>query len=143
VPSVERTFDVDTAPDVVLTYLMDFAHAEAWDPGTESCTRIDSGPIAVGSSWHNVSKVAGVSTELTYTLDRRADDQLVFVGVNDSATSTDTITVRPNGTGSRLTYHANIEMHGLSKLVAPAVKLVFEKLARDTVQQLTAVLNAL
>jgi carbon monoxide dehydrogenase subunit G len=143
VPSVERTFDVVAAPDVVLEYLKDFAHTEAWDPGTQSCTRNDSGPIVVGSSWHNVSKVAGVTTELTYTLDRMADDQLIFIGVNDSATSTDTMTVRPIEGGSRLTYRADIEMHGLSRLAAPAVKLVFEKVASDTEQQLTGVLNAL
>jgi carbon monoxide dehydrogenase subunit G len=143
VPSVERTFEVVAASDVVLEYLKDFAHTEAWDPGTLSCTRNDSGPVIVGSSWHNVSKVAGVETELTYTLNKMADNQLIFVGVNDSATSTDSITVRPTETGSRLTYRADIEMHGLSKFLAPAIKLVFEKVANDTEKQLTAVLNAL
>jgi carbon monoxide dehydrogenase subunit G len=142
-PVVERTFQVTTAPAVVLEYLQDFAHAQEWDPGTESCTRTDPGPIAVGSTWRNVSKIAGVETELTYTLTDRSPERLVFVGVNDTATSTDTITVRPSGAGSELTYHAEIELHGLSKLAAPMVKVVFEKVANDTVQQMTVVLNQL
>ena len=66
--TVSRTFDVRPQPAVVIDYLKDFGHAEEWDPGTESCTRQDSGPVQVGSSWHNVSKIAGVTTELTYTL---------------------------------------------------------------------------
>ena len=51
--------------------------------------------------------------------------------------------MRPSGSGSELTYHADVELHGLSKLAAPAVKLVFEKLAHDTVLQMTQVLNGL
>ncbi|SDJ48294.1 Carbon monoxide dehydrogenase subunit G [Frankineae bacterium MT45] len=142
-PSIERTFTVDVAPSAVLEYLQDFSHAEAWDPGTETCTRQDEGPVVVGSTWHNVSKIAGIGTELTYRLAERSADHLVFVGENDTATSTDTITVRPAGTGSELTYHANIEMHGLAKLASPAIKLVFEKIGNDTERQLAAVLNEL
>ena len=142
-PAVERTFVVAARPEVVVDYLKDFAHTQEWDPGTQSCTRADTGPIAVGATWRNVSKIAGIETELLYTLRELNDDRLVFVGVNDTATSTDAISVRPSGTGSELTYRANVELHGLSKIAAPAVKVVFEKLARDTVAQMTDVLNAL
>jgi carbon monoxide dehydrogenase subunit G len=142
-PTVTRTFTVNAPAQVAIDYLKDFANAEQWDPWTVRCTRIDSGPIAVGSTWHNVSRVAGVDTELTYTLTELASDQLVFVGVNDTATSTDTIAVHPSGPGSEITYRADIEMHGFSKLAAPAIKLVFEKVAGDTVTRMTEVLNRL
>lgn len=142
-PTVSRTFTVTPAPWVVLDYLADFTNAEQWDPGTESCTRNDPGPVVVGATWHNVSKVAGVKTELTYTLQRMSSDTLVFVGQNKGATSTDTITVLPDGTGSKLTYQAVLEMHGASALLSPAMKLIFEKVASDTERQLTQVLNAL
>jgi carbon monoxide dehydrogenase subunit G len=142
-PTVSRTFVVTPPPAVVLDYLVDFSHAAQWDPGTQSCERLDSGPVVVGSTWHNVSKVAGVETELTYTLKERATDRLVFVGVNDSATSTDTMTFAPHEGGTELTYRADIQMHGMSRLAAPAIKLVFEKVASDTVTQLTTVLNGL
>lgn len=141
--TVSRTFAVKPSPQVVLDYLKDFSHAEQWDPGTERCTRTDSGPIAEGATWHNVSKVAGVTTELTYTLRTLSDDRIVLVGTNDSATSTDTITVTPDGTGSTITYEAELEMHGAAKLATPAMKLLFEKLAHDTQRQMTEVLNAL
>ncbi len=76
--TVNRTFDVQPQPSVVIDYLKDFSHAEEWDPGTESCTRTDSGPVQVGSTWHNVSKIAGVSTELDYTLESLTDDTIVL-----------------------------------------------------------------
>ena len=143
--TVNRTFDVRPQPSVVIDYLKDFSNAEEWDPGTKSCTRSDSGPVQVGSTWHNVSKIAGVSTELDYTLESLTDDTIVIVGRNETATSTDTMTVVPNpdGSGSRVTFEAVIEMSGAAKLAAPAVKLVFEKIGSDTEDDMTAVLNRL
>lgn len=141
--TVSRTFTVTPPPAVVLDYLKDFANAEEWDPGTESCTRNDSGPVQVGSTWHNVSKIAGVSTELTYELKELADDHLKFIGTNKTATSTDTITVLPKDGGSEVTYEAVIEMNGAAKLASPIVKLVFEKIGNDTEDDMTTVLNKL
>jgi carbon monoxide dehydrogenase subunit G len=142
-PMVTRSFHVTPGPQTVIGYLSDFGNAEQWDPGTVSCTRTDVGAVAVGASWHNVSKVAGVTTELTYTLQRLTSDTIVFVGKNKGATSTDTITVVPDGAGSNVTYRADLEMHGAAALLAPAMKLIFEKVANDTEQRLTQVLNAL
>lgn len=141
--TVSRTFTVDPAPDVVVPYLADFGHAEQWDPGTERCSRNDDGPVRVGSSWHNTSKIAGVGTELTYTLEQLSADQVVLVGRNDTATSTETIDIVPDGTGSRITYTNDLEFKGAAKLAAPLGKVVFEKLGNDTERQLTDVLNGL
>ena len=143
--TVSRTFDVRPQPAVVIDYLKDFGNAEEWDPGTESCTRQDSGPVQVGSSWHNVSKIAGVSTELTYTLQQLTDDTIVLVGHNDTARSVDTITVvpSPDGPGSRITYHAEIRLKGAAKIADPVMKVVFEKIGSDTEDDMTTVLNRL
>ena len=138
-----HTFTVSPPPHIVLDYLQDFANAEESDPGTEKCTRLDAGPVRVGSTWHNKSKIAGVSTELTYELTERTDQRLVLVGNNDTATSTDTITVMSEGTGSSITYEAVIEMKGAAKLTAPLVKVVFEKIGSDTEDDMTAVLKRL
>ena len=142
-PTVSRTFTVTAPPQQVLDYLRDFSNAEAWDPGTQTCTRIDSGPVTVGSTWHNVSKILGVSTELTYTLKESTDGQLVFEGKNKSATSVDTISVGPADGGARIDYRADLKMHGLGIVMAPAMKVLFEKIAGDTKNQMTEVLNKL
>jgi len=141
--TVSRTFTVDAARDAVVDYLKDFGNAVDWDPGTQSCTRQDSGPIRVGATWHNVSKILGSTTELTYTLDRLEPDTIVLVGRNDKATSTDTITARAAAGGTEVTYRAELEMHGLAKLATPLMKLEFEKLGTQTEKQLTEVLARL
>lgn len=140
---ISRTFIVAPSPRVVLEYLKDFSNAEEWDPGTEKCTRLDSGPVAVGSTWHNTSKIAGVSTELEYELKELTDSKVVFAGSNDTAKTTDTITVLPASAGSEITYDAVIEMSGAAKLATPIVKLVFEKIGSNTEDDMVAVLNKL
>lgn len=142
-PTVSRTFTVKPTPDVVVDYLADFTHAEEWDPGTESCTRLDSGPIQVGSRFHNESKIAGVSTELVYELVTLDPDKVVLRGENDSATSTDTITVTAKDGGSEITYEAVIEAKGVGKLAEPLMKLVFERIGSETEKKMTEVLNRL
>lgn len=140
---VARTFTVSAPAPAVLDYFADFGHTEEWDPATRRITRNDAGPIVVGSSWHSESKVLGVSTSLTYTLCAAESDRLVFIGRNEGATSTDTITVRPVEVGAEVTYHVDLEMHGVAKLATPLVKIELEKLGSETVARLTEVLNRL
>jgi carbon monoxide dehydrogenase subunit G len=142
--TITRTFTVAPTPEVVVDYLKDFSNASEWDPGTESCTRLDANPIKVGSRFHNASKIAGVSTELEYTLRELEPDRIVFVGVNDSVTSTDTITVRPHADGSEITYEADIAPKGtVGKLADPVMKLLFERVGTKTEKQMTEVLDRL
>ena len=141
--TVSRTFTVAAPVPVVLDYLKDFGNTTEWDPATRLTTRAGSGPVAVGASWHTVSKVLGVRTELTYTLLELGRDRLVFVGRNEGATSTDTITVRPDGTGTEVTYHLELEMHGLAKLATPVLRAEFGRLGDETAARLTEVLDRL
>ncbi|AQA05387.1 polyketide cyclase [Mycobacterium sp. MS1601] len=142
-PTVSRTFTVSIPPAQVLEYLKDFANAEHWDPGTQRCTRLDSGPVVVGSRWHNESKIFGVSTELEYTLKEVSSDRVVFEGNNKSSTTVDTIVVTAAPEGAQISYQADLTMRGAGKLADPAMKLIFEKLAGDTEAQMTSALNGL
>jgi carbon monoxide dehydrogenase subunit G len=140
---VERTFTVASTPEGVVEYLRDFSRAEQWDPGTVTCTRLDDGPVEVGSRWHNVSTFLGRKTELVYELTRADAHRLQFVGRNDTATSTDdiSITAGPAPGTTRIGYHAHVEFNGLARLGAPVAKLALEKLGTDTERNLIRVLG--
>lgn len=138
---VVRSFGVHAAAEAVLDYLRDFGHTEEWHPATRRTERIDSGPIGVGSSWRNQSRVLGVNAELTYMLCQAETDRLVFIGRNEAATATGTFTVLPAGPGSHVTYHLDLEMHGVAKLATPMMKAEVEKLGTQTVVRLAEVLQ--
>ena len=140
--SVQRTFDVDAPLAEVFDFLADFTNTEKWDPGTVSTTRLDTAALAVGARWRNVSEFRGRRTELEYTL-RTLDPgkQLIFEGKNKTVTATDNLTFS-SGVGNRttITYRATFDFHGLAKLAGPLIRPGLEKLANETVTQLTRTL---
>lgn len=142
---VTRTFTAAVALDKAAAFLRDFSNASAWDPGTESCTQVSDGPVAVGTQWHNVSKLFGVTTELTYTLVTDEPDHVVLEGKNKTATSVDDITLTAEGPGAtRIDYHAHVEFNGAAKVAGPFLKAGFEaKVAPETVEKMTAALERL
>lgn len=141
---ITRSFTVSPQPETVRAYLLDFAHAERWDPGTVSCLRIDNGPVRVGSSWHNVSRFLGRTVELTYTLARADADRLIFEGTNDAATSTDDLRITRAANGSRITYSANITLNSRFRVVLePLMALPMRRVADQTVSRMSTTLSGL
>ncbi len=140
---VTRQFFVQAEQSKVIDYLKDFGNATEWDPGTVACERIDSGPIEVGSTWHNTSRLIFINTELTYELTELRDNGVVLTGTNSTATSVDTIDAIHSDGGVRITYDANVTFNGKAKYADPVMLLIFLKLARDTVRDLTAALQKL
>ena len=71
-PTVQRTVTTTAPPTRVLPYLLDFENAPEWDSGTVTCELI-SGDGSVGTVWHNVSKFAGRTVDLDYTMESISD----------------------------------------------------------------------
>jgi hypothetical protein len=140
--TVSRTFTVEPPPTVVVPYLADFANAEQWDPGTVSCVRREDGPVQVGASWANQSRIAGITSDLVYTLTELTNDRIVLVGRNKTATSVETIQVVAAGEGSRITYTNELTFNGAAKLAAVPAKLLFEWLGVKTERGIKDALNS-
>lgn len=143
-PSVQRTFVVDHPQLAVFDYLSDFTNTNEWDPGTQTTTRSDSGPIRAGAKFHNVSTFLGRQTELDYELTTYEPmNKLVFTGRNKSVTSRDNLTFAADGQKTQITYRADFDFHGIAKLAGPFVKPGLEKLADRTVEQMTSTIERL
>jgi carbon monoxide dehydrogenase subunit G len=138
---VERNFGVGAPAEAVLDYLRDFGNTTEWDPATRRISRVDDGPIKIGSSWHHESKVRGVTTDLTYALCEDQGGRLVFIGRNEGATATATVIVQAVAGGCAVTYHLDLERHGVAKLATPVMKIEYEKLGTETAQRLAEVLG--
>ncbi|MET9618611.1 SRPBCC family protein [Kitasatospora indigofera] len=138
--TVERTITVDRPADDVVAYLADFGNTTVWDPGTESCTRTDHGPVAEGARWLNVSRFRGRRTRLAYRLHRYEADRLVFVGENRSVTATDDISVRSRAGRTVVVYRAQLRFKGVARVAAPFLRPAFERLADGVAERLPSVL---
>ncbi|MEE4025556.1 SRPBCC family protein [Gordonia sp. PKS22-38] len=141
---VSRTFTVQRPRDEIVAYMRDFANAVDWDPGTQRCEQIGTDPIAVGTRWHNETKLYGISTTLVYELTRDDPDHLVFTGRNKTATSVDDMTFRAHGESETVvTYHAHVDFNGVAKIADPIAQLAFGRLADTVPKQMSRVLTAM
>ncbi|MDQ6687594.1 MAG: SRPBCC family protein [Actinomycetota bacterium] len=142
-PSVRRTFTTTAAPQTAYAYLADFTNAEEWDPGTRSCTVIE-GDGGVGTRYRNVSSFLGRTTTLEYVAEElQPPSRIHFHGTNDQFDGHDHLTLRSQGAGTEITYEAVFSFRGVAQLFAPVVALYLPMLARKTVDQMSARLDAL
>ncbi len=140
--TLQRTVSTRTPADIVFPYLVDFSNASEWDSGTVSCHRAsgDGGP---GTIYHNVSRFAGRTVSLEYTVVSATEPEFVVVGRNATTTSTDTIRVTPSPTGSVVEYTAEFQFSGPARFLGPLMRPLLDRLANATAAQLKTVLDAL
>ncbi|MEV6415035.1 SRPBCC family protein [Kribbella sp. NPDC051718] len=132
--TIERVITVDKPIDLVFAYLADFENTNEWDPGTVRTTRT-SGNGGIGTTYQNTSSFAGRQTELEYTVeDLQPRKRFRLRGENNSMTSYDTMTFRPVGAGTEVTYIAEFDFQGVARLAAPLLKSQFKKLGDNAEQ---------
>lgn len=129
-------------PDATFAYLAEFTSAAEWDPSVRKATRLDDGPVGVGSRFEITSHFAGRDITLVYEIVEHdpAARRVVLRAENGSTEGIDTITVADDAT---VTYDAKIEVDGLAgKLMDPALGLLFGRLGAKAKARMTEVLAA-
>lgn len=136
VPSLwtqDRTFD----------YLADFTNVAEWDPSIESSVLVGGQAGQVGARYEVTMSMAGRQTTIPYTATEvTRPERLVLRGETDSFVSLDTITVRPAGQGSELTYHAEVELKGVRKLADPLMDIALTRASNKAKDSLAERLSA-
>ncbi|MGZ4437131.1 MAG: SRPBCC family protein [Nocardioides sp.] len=125
---LRRTVTTDAPPEKVFAYLADFTTTTEWDPGTVHTERV-SGDGGVGTTYRNVSRFAGRRTELTYTVvDVEPQRRIALRGENGTVKALDTMTFRPAGAGTEVTYTADFDLGRLTPVLGVLLWPVFRRL---------------
>jgi hypothetical protein len=140
---LERTVTVDTPVRRAFAFLADFTTTTEWDPGTVS-TELVQGDGGVGTSYKNISRFLGRETTLLYVVEELVTDERIRLrGENETVISVDTMTFRPTGQGTEVTYAADFTFKGLSRLVAPLLRPAFVRLGNEAEKGLRSALSEL
>jgi hypothetical protein len=99
--------------------------------------------VAVGSKFHAVAEFRGKQQPIDYEVTEMSADRIVLRGENRTVISVDTISVKPVGSGSEVTYKAEFTLKGLAKLATPVVAPMFEKLGDPAADGMKTTLDAL
>lgn len=127
----------------VFDYLSDFTTTTDWDPGTVSTVK-EQGTGGVGTVYRNVSKFRGRETELRYIVQEYEPRQRIQLrGENRTVISVDTLTFRPAGQQTEVTYAAEFTFKGVARYLTPLLRPALTRLADDAERGLRDALNRL
>lgn len=137
------TINSPKSPEEAFDYLADFSNAPEWDPNTSSSKCVEGVPGEVGSRYLVVTEFGGREMELTYeTIEADRPRRVVLQSGNSSTEIRDTMTFEPSGTGTEVTYDANVAPKGLTKLIDPVLALIFKRVGNRAAEGLRKALGA-
>jgi len=132
-------FEVPGAPEDVFAYLSDFSRTEEWDPGIVEASRLDAGPLGIGSRFRVVAGFLGRRVELEYELaEHKPSHGLLFRGGGAGLDSEDEIHLEPVGTDrTRVSWEARLRVRGaLGGIVDPLLSVAFRWIGNDAARGL-------
>ena len=130
-------------PQEAFDYMADLRNFAEWDPGDRAVRQVQGaggGPDSV----FDVT-VAGIGRDLTLrylTEEYDAPRNLLVVARSSVFTSIDRITVEPDGTGSVVTYDADLRLNGVLRVGDLGLRLVFGQIGDRAAAGLRRVLGA-
>lgn len=109
-PQTTETATFDRPQREVFDYLADMSNLAEWDPSFEESKRLDEGPLGVGSRFHVVVAIAGMSYPMSLELTTYDEpSRVVFKGEGDGLYTTEDIQVEASNGGSKVTYNSSYE----------------------------------
>jgi hypothetical protein len=129
------TVDSTLSREDAFAYMADFENVARWDPGVTEARSTDDGELAVGSAFTVVTTFMGLKTPLVYrVVELDAGSRIRLVAETSRLRSDDEIIVSAAGSGSSVTYNADLSLIGPLRLADPLLGLAFRVIgdrARD------------
>ncbi len=131
-PTLRETIETDLPPAESFAFIADFANAPAWDPGTATSARLDTGPVGVGARYRLGVRMRGKVVPMEYRIETfEPDRRVVLRGDGSGVRARDEITFHFRGSGTRVEYVAEIHLQGLMRFLEPLLGGIFAKIGRD------------
>ena len=141
---VRITEQIEVARDAAATfdYVSEFEHTAEWDPGIAESRKLTDGPVRVGSEYDVVALFRGKRQRFRYRITELDEGRrIVLAGDGEKARSVDEIVVEPAGSGSRITYTAEITLKGLRRIAEPLLQPMVKQTGEDAVAGLKRTLD--
>lgn len=134
-----REIQVATKADDTFAYLADFANTAEWDPGVAEARRLTPAPTAVGSRFEVTALFRGRRQRFEYVVTEFDEgSRIALQGEGAKARSVDAITVAASGSGTRITYEADLRLKGVYRVAEPFFRSTFRQMGDDALDGLAA-----
>jgi uncharacterized protein YndB with AHSA1/START domain len=125
------TIESTWSPQKAFDYLSDFGNTRHWDPSVARARKLGDDPVRGGSAFLVVTRFRGHDIELQYRItEYQPGRRVVLTAETPRLRSVDEITFEPAdaGSGSRVTYNADLALKGPYRLADPLLQRAFNRL---------------
>lgn len=128
--------------EVAFDHLADFSTTADWDPGITQATRLDDGPIGLGSRFRVHVKLGPTPVPFVYeivTYDRA--EHLVLDTIGPFHAGRDDVRFRSTVDGTEIVWNAEFRVRGPGRLIDPLLAVGFRRAGRAAVAGLAEALE--
>ena len=113
-------------PQEAFAYMADLGNFVEWDPGVKAVRQVEGSGGGLDAVFDVTVVAPGPDLTLRYVTEvHDAPHNLLVVARSIVFTSIDRITVEPDGTGSLITYDADLRLNGVLRVGDLGLRLVF------------------
>lgn len=136
------TIRTDRSADDAFAFMSNLRNFQDWDPGVKEATQVVGDGGGPEAEFDVVVDAPGKGMTLRYvTTEYQAPKRVVVRAESSLLTSLDRIDVAADGTGSRVTYDAELTLNGPLRVLDIALKPLFDRIARRADQGLQHALD--
>ena len=130
-------------PQEAFAYMADLRNFAEWDPGVKAVKQVEGSGGGPDTVFDVTVASPGLDQTLRYvTKEYDAPRNLLVVARSFVFTSIDRITVEPDGTGSVVTYDADLRLNGVLRVGDLGLRLIFGRIGDRAAAGLRRVLGA-
>ena len=130
-------------PQEAFAYMADLGNFVEWDPGVKAVRQVEGSGGGLDAVFDVTVVAPGPDLTLRYVTEvHDAPHNLLVVARSIVFTSIDRITVEPDGTGSIVTYDADLRLNGVLRVGDLGLRLVFGQIGDRAAAGLRRVLGA-
>ena len=130
-------------PQEAFAYMADLGNFVEWDPGVKAVRQVEGSGGGLDAVFDVTVVAPGPDLTLRYVTEvHDAPHNLLVVARSIVFTSIDRITVEPDGTGSIITYDADLRLNGVLRVGDLGLRLVFGQIGNRAAAGLRRVLGA-
>jgi len=143
VPSYRADIRTTRPPEEVFDYLARFSSVAEWDASVVSAEMLTPEPVEAGSEFRVVVRSFGRDLPFVYRISTFDRPHLVrLVADTGRLRSEDTITVGPDGDGSRVVYDARLRAKGVASVANPLLAIFLRRIGDAAAAGLRAVITS-
>lgn len=134
---LQETRLIDRPIAEVFEYTADFDNIEDWDPGISSSSRVDPGPVGVGSRFELGVSFGPRRIPMTYEItEYEPNERVVLIGKGEQIEAVDDIRFEERDGKTLVDYNADLTFHNYVKYLAPFMGPIFKKVGERAVDGL-------